>query len=174
MISTPAELSRSGDYIAGEVALLAPIDPDARRRAVYPPPSALRTAVGREADFELDSSERAWLAVELDKAGRYRELIQSMARAGQLALRPGYTASASGLYQPTSWALHGLHYSQAMELLEKDPGVHLADKMWSALDGAGTVAAIVKIIEDDQIARLPTHIWAELDRLVAAERNTHV
>jgi len=177
IVTTPVELSKSGDYIAGEVLLPAPVDPDGRRQALYPAASVFKTPVGWESDFELDAGERAWVAIQLDKSARYHELIQRMAGAGQMALRPGppggYSASASGLYAPTSWALLGVYHAQAMQLLEQHRAVHLAAALWSRLDAAGSASAIVRLIEDDPIARLPTHIWTELDRLAAAERNTH-
>lgn len=162
----PLELSRSGDFVAGEVTLPRPIEP-AARPALWTPGAG---QVGFEDDFQMDSAERGWAVLQLARSHRHHQTIAQLVAAGKLTLTglPGTTPSGHLYAPPTSWALAGLHYSQAVKLLEDDPAVAFPQSLWTRLDAATSTAELVSILEP--IARLPQRIWDELDELAGQER----
>ena len=100
----PLKLSATGRYAEGLVELpglwagtdLAP--PSGQRPAVY----QTKGVVGVEADLEVVQGA-AWIAIQLDKAARYRELVRQLIEQGALALAPGAmprlaTKSAAGMF----------------------------------------------------------------------------
>ncbi len=101
----PLRLSHSGRYAEGLVELpgvwsgsdLTP--PSGQRPAMF----QAKGAVGVEADLEV-VQDASWVAIQLDRASKYRELVRRLIEQGLLALAPGAltrpaTKSASGLFE---------------------------------------------------------------------------
>lgn len=125
---------------------------------------------GWEDDVQMDSDERAWAVLELDKSRRYHEMVATLVKQGKLTLRPGLPGFGQlpASTAVTSWALDGLHYARAMALLDTDPSVVLPQSIWDGLDAAGSAAELTRILEP--VAVLPQRIWAALDELVGQEK----
>jgi len=157
----PLEISRSGRYVAGEVILPQPIEA-AKRPALWTPGGR----AGWEDDVEMDSDERAWAVLELDKSRRYHEMVATLVKQGKLTLRPGLPGFGQLPAAVTTWALDGLHYSRAMALVE--PVAVLPQTLWNRLDAAGSAAQVLELLEP--VAVLPQRIWAALDELVGQEK----
>ncbi len=110
----PLRLSHSGRFAEGFVELpglwsgsdLTP--PSGQRPAVF----QAKGAVGVEADLEV-VQDASWVAIQLDRASKYRELVRRLIEQGLLALAPGAltrpaTKSASGLFESlrlSEWAV---------------------------------------------------------------------
>ncbi len=108
----PLQISRSGNFAEGLIELaglssdtdLSP--PSGQRPAVF----QAKGVVGIEANLELVPGA-AWVALQLDRASRYKELVRRLIEQGLLALAPGAlprsaTKSAAGLFETlplTEW-----------------------------------------------------------------------
>jgi len=159
----PLEISRSGRYIAGEVALPRPIEA-AKRPALWTPGGR----AGWEDDVTMDSNERAWAVLQLDRSRNYHQMVAALVGQGKLTLRPGLPGFGQLPTAVTTWALDGLHYSRAMALLDTDPSVVLPQSIWDRLDAAGSATELTRILEP--VAVLPQRIWAALDEFVVREK----
>jgi len=157
----PLEISRSGKFAAGEVIVPRPIEA-AERPALWTPGGR----AGWEDDVQMDSDERAWAVLELDKSRRYHEMVAALVGQGKLTLRPGLPGFGQPPAAPTSWSLDGLHFSRAMALIE--PPAVIPQALWNRLDKAGSAAQVLELIED--VAVLPQRVWDELDELVGQEK----
>lgn len=147
----PLSLSASGRYAEGLVelpGLWSGSDltaPTGQRPAVY----QAKGAVGFEADLEVVQGA-AWIAIQLDKASRYRELVRRLIEQGLLALAPGAltrpaTKSASGLFESLplgEWAVAplrvpgGTYSVSASDVARRFEAAHtpLSQSTWALLD----------------------------------------
>jgi len=114
-------------------------------------------AVGVEADLEV-VQDASWVAIQLDRASKYRELVRRLIEQGLLALAPGAltrpaTKSASGLFESlplTEWHVAPLRVAGGSYAVD-------ASEVARHFEEVGT--------------RLPQSTWAALDAWTAAERN---
>jgi len=155
----PLKLSATGRYAEGLVELpglwagtdLAP--PSGQRPAVY----QTKGVVGVEADLEVVQGA-AWIAIQLDKAARYQELVRQLIEQGALALAPGAmprlaTKSAAGMFDRlplVEWGIQPLRVPGGTYAVD-------ASEVARRFEEVGT--------------RLPQSTWAALDAWTQAERN---